>query len=63
MTGWDNPCVLKLLRLARGDLNAPKKQTTIAPEELITEDGLVVDSSTGFIIRRQLVLDEGPYGY
>ena len=64
MTGWDNPCVLKLLRLARGDLNAPKKQTTIAPEDtLITEDGLVVDSSTGFVIRRHLVLDEGPYGY
>ena len=64
MTGWDNPCVLELLRLARGDLNAPLKQNKIPPEEtLITEEGLVVDSSTGFVIRRQLVLDEGPYGY
>ena len=63
MTGWDSPCVLGLLRLARGEQNVPKKNPSSVEATLIIEDGVILDANTGFLVRRQLVLDEGPYGY
>lgn len=42
---------------------APAESTKEDIQQLIIEDGLVFDSSTGILIRRELVLDEGCYGY
>ena len=60
MTGWDDTCVQRLLELARG----PKKEMPCPIEQdLITVDGFQIDSNTGCVVRRDLVLDAGPYGY
>ena len=60
MTGWDCPAVQGLLRLARGE---QKERPQDIEKELISEEGFVFEAHTGRVVRRQLVLDEGPYGY
>ena len=60
MTRWDCPAVKGLLRLARGEPKVPKQAIEM---ELISEEGFVFEAHTGRVVRRQLVLDEGPYGY
>ena len=49
MTGWDCPAV--------------KPPIQAIEKELISEEGFVFEAHTGRVVRRQLVLDEGPYGY
>ena len=49
-----------LLRLARGQQNVQKKTPSSVEATLIIEDGVILDANTGFLVRRQLVLDEGP---
>ena len=63
MTDWQSQAVKELLILARASDTPPTEPTAKELKNLIVEDGLVFDSHTGILVRRELVLDEGPYGY
>ena len=59
MTGWASEDVQSLLRLARG----PIQPVVPSVANTVLVDGLVLDVSTGVVLRADLSLDAGPYGF
>ena len=63
MTGWHDEAVQSLLCLARGGAG----KEPFVPEQpcvsTIVEDGLILDANTGRVLRSDLSLDAGPYGF
>ena len=60
MTGWDSDVVQSLLRLAR----PPSKEVVEArTSEVVCVEGVLLNPQTGVVLRCDLSLDAGPYGY